>query len=78
MPYARRVVLGRLILVARIAGVLLIALAILDCPAARFLTGHYAGLFELLGSLALLIVGTAWLFGVALLIRFFDDALSRN
>ena len=73
-----RLVLGRLIIIARIAGLLLIALAILGFPPIRSLTGRYAGIFELTESLALLFVGIVWLFGITLFIRFFDDYFSRN
>ena len=78
MAGIHRVVLGRLIVAARVLGLLLIVLAIFEFPAARLLTGRYADFIQWLGALALLIGGVAWLFGVALLIRFFDDALSRN
>ena len=78
MAGPQRVVLGRLIVAARVLGAFLIMLAILEFPAARILTGRYTGFVEMLGSLVLLAVGIAWLFGVAVLIRFFDDALSRN
>ena len=78
MSNTKRVVLGPLIVAARAAGVLLIALAILTFPTIRALVGSYGGFFDWLGSFVLLLVGIAWLFGLAWLIRFFDDALSRN
>lgn len=74
----KRRVLGHLIISARIIGLLLIILAILDFPAMQFLTGPYAHFLGLLGSVVLLIVGVLWLFGISLLIRFFDQCLSGN
>ncbi|HXU47459.1 MAG TPA: hypothetical protein VN727_00310 [Candidatus Binatia bacterium] len=73
-----RRVLGGLIFWARMAGLLLIILALLDLPQMHFLTGRYASLFDVIAAIALLLVGIIWLFGVTLLIRFFDHYLSRN
>lgn len=75
--YQRRA-LGALIWVARIVGVLLIALAILQLPWMRPLVGRFADLFGFAGSIALLLAGLAWFFTIGMLIRFFDDYLSRN
>jgi VanZ family protein len=74
----QRRVLGGLIFWARMAGFLLVVLAVLCLPGMQFVTGRYAGLVDVIASLALLLVGLVWLFGVSMLIRFFDDYLSRN
>lgn len=74
----RRVALGGLIFVARLLGVLLIGVAILGLPAMRPVVGRYADIFGFVGSVVLVIVGIAWLISVGILIRFFDDYLSRN
>lgn len=74
----QRRMLGGLIFWARTAGLLLIVLAVLCLPGMQFLTGRYAQLLDVIGSVALLLVGIVWLFGVTMLIRFFDHYLSRN
>jgi hypothetical protein len=70
--------LGGMILAAKLFGALLIAAAILELPAMRSFTGRYADLFVSIGAVLLLLLGAAWLFTVGMLIRFFDDYLSRN
>jgi hypothetical protein len=75
---AKRRAIGAVIVVARILGWLLIALAILGLPQMRFLTGSLAGIFRWLSSLALVLAGIAWLVAVELFIRFFDQYLSHN
>jgi len=74
----KRPVIGVLKMVARIAGWLLIALAILGLPQMRFLTGSLEGTFRLLSSGALVLAGVVWLIAVELLLRFFDQYMSRN
>lgn len=74
----KRRILGGLIFWARMAGLLLAILAILDLPAMQFLTGPYAPIFNVIAAIALFLIGIVWLFGVTLLIRFFDHYLSRN
>lgn len=78
MINGQRRVLGGLILGARLTGVLLIALAVLCLPGMEFLTGRYTRVLSGAGSVVLLIVGIAWLFGVSMLVRFFDSYLSRH
>lgn len=74
----RRPVIGVLKMVARIAGWLLIVLAILGLPQMRFLTRNLEGTFRMFSSGALLIAGIVWLVVVELLLRFFDQYMSRN
>ena len=74
----RRIVFGGLIVAARLVGVLLIGVAVLELPAMRPVVGRYADLFGFVGSIALLLVGIVWLISVRMLIRFFDDYFSRN
>jgi len=74
----RRPVIGVFKMVARILGWLLIVLAILGLPQMRFLTGGLEGSFRFLASLAAVLAGIAWLVGVELFFRFFDQYLSRN
>jgi hypothetical protein len=62
----------------RAFGWILIGLAILSIPPMRFLTGRLAVSFGLLSSLALGLVGIAWLVGVKSFLHFFDRYLSRN
>lgn len=74
----KRRVLGIAIVVARILGWLLIALAVLGLPQMRFLTRSLGDIFPWLSFLALVLAGIAWLIAVELFIRFFDQYLSRN
>lgn len=74
----QRLVLGVVIRVTRTFGWILIALAILGLPQMRSLTGRLAVSFGLLTSVALGLGGVAWLIGVELFLRFFDQYLSRN
>lgn len=74
----RRPVIGIFKMVARILGWLLIVVAILGLPQLRFLTGSLESSFRLLSSLALVFAGVAWLVLVELLLRFFDQYMSRN
>jgi hypothetical protein len=74
----RRPVIGMLKMAARILGWLLIVLAILALPQMHFLTGSLEGSFRFLASLAAVLAGIAWLVGVELFFRFFDQYLSRN
>jgi hypothetical protein len=79
MPFRQqRSVLGGLIVWARMAGLLLIVLGVLCLPGMQFLTGRYARPLEVIASVALLLAGIGWLFGVSVLVRFFDGYLSRN
>lgn len=74
----KRQVLGVVVRVTRAMGLILIVLAILGLPQMRFLTGRLAVSFELIMSVALGLAGVAWLVGVQLFLRFFDEYLSRN
>jgi hypothetical protein len=74
----KRRVIGVVVIVARVLGGLLIALAILGLPQMRFLTGRLASSLGLLSSVALVVAGIAWLVAVELFVRFFDQYLSRN
>jgi len=74
----RRPVIGVLKMVARIAGWLLIVLAILGLPQMRFLTGNLEGIFRVFSSGALVVAGVVWLVLVELFLRFFDQYMSRN
>ena len=73
-----RLVFSAPLRISRAFGWILIALAILGMPQMQFLTGHLAGSFGLLSSLALGAAGIAWLIGVELFLLFFDRYLSRN
>jgi hypothetical protein len=75
---SNRQVFGVAIGVTRTMGLILIALAILGLPQMRFLTGRLAISFDLIMSIALGLMGVAWLVGVRLFVRFFDRYLSRN
>jgi len=74
----RRPVIGLLKIVLRVLGWLPIVLAVLGLPQMRFLTGSLEGSFRLVSSLALVIAGVVWLVAVELLLRFFDQFMSRN
>jgi hypothetical protein len=74
----KRLLMGRIIIVARILGGVLIALAILDLPQMQFLPEGLEYTFRWISSAALIVAGTAWLVGVHLFIKFFDQYLSRN
>ncbi|HKV47028.1 MAG TPA: hypothetical protein VJN69_02970 [Candidatus Acidoferrales bacterium] len=74
----QRRVLGGLIFWARVTGLVLVILAVLDLPGMQFLTGRYTSLFDAVAAIVLLLVGIVWLFGVSFLVRFFDHYLSRN
>ena len=74
----RRIVFGGLIVAARLVGILLIGVAVLELPAMRPIVGPYADLFGFVGSIVLLFAGVVWLLSVRMLIRFFDDYFSRN
>jgi hypothetical protein len=63
--------------IGRAIGGILIALAILSIPGIKALTG-LAGGFKLVSSLALGLLGIAWVVGLELLLHFFDQYLSRN
>lgn len=69
--------LRSIVWVARATGWLLIAVAILNVLPFGFL-GPLAGGFKLLASLALGLLGIAWVVGLELFLRFFDRYLSRN
>jgi hypothetical protein len=73
-----RRVLGGVFAAARIAGLTLIAIGILNLPAIRLHLAHYDALVDLIVSVVLILVGTLWLFLVGWTIRFFDDFLSRH
>src|SRR5450755_1585878 len=74
----KRLLMGKIIIAARILGGILIALAILDLPQMEFLPAGLVETFRLISSIALVVAGIAWLVGVQLFIRFFDQYLSRN
>jgi len=74
----KRPVIGTFKMAARIVGWLLVVLAILGLPQMRFLTGSLEGSFRLLSSLALVFAGIAWLVAVELILKFFDQYMSRN
>jgi hypothetical protein len=74
----KRRLMGNVIIVARILGGILMALAILDVPQMQFLPVALANTFRWISSIALLVAGIAWLVAVQLFIRFFDQYLSRN
>jgi hypothetical protein len=74
----KRLLMGRIIIVARILGGVLIALAILDLPQMQFLPHGLEYAFRWISSAALMVAGIAWLVGVHLFIKFFDQYLSRN
>ena len=63
--------------VARATGWVLIALAILSVLQIGALA-QSAGGFRLLASVALGVLGIAWVIGLELLLRLFDRYLSRN
>jgi hypothetical protein len=77
MAFKRRM-MGKIIIAARILGGILIALAILSLPQVEFLPAGLADTFRWISSIALMVAGIAWLVGVQLFIRFFDQYLSRN
>jgi len=77
MPAKRRI-MGAWVWAARFFGVGLIALGILGLYPLRFLTGRLAFSFGVISGVALMLVGVAWLVGVRLFLRFFDQYLSRN
>jgi len=72
----RRALRG-IVWVARTAGWVWIALAILNAPQIGILT-HVATSFRLLGSIALGCLGIAWVVGLELCLRSFDRYLSSN
>ena len=74
----RRRVVGIAVCVARVMGLLFVALAILSLPAMRSVTGNLAASLALVSSLALGFLGIVWLIGVQVFLRFFDQFLSRN
>ena len=63
--------------VARAIGWVLVALAILSIPQIGAFT-RLEGSFRLLSSLALGLLGVAWIVGLELFLRFFDRYLSRD
>ncbi len=69
--------LRRIVWVGRATGWVLIVLAILNVPQIGALTG-LAGGFRVLMSVALGVLGIAWVVGLGLFLRFFDRYLSRN
>jgi hypothetical protein len=73
-----RIVFNSALLITRVFGWILIALAILGIPQMRFVIGRFAVGFGLLSSLMLGLAGIAWLVGVKLFLHFFDRYLSRN
>jgi hypothetical protein len=73
-----RIVFGTALRISRAFGWILIALAILSIPQMRFLLGRLAVSLGLLSSIVLGLLGTAWLVGVKVFLRFFDRYLSRN
>jgi hypothetical protein len=73
-----RIVFGAALRISRAFGWILIALAILSIPQMRFLLGRLAVSLGLLSSIVLGLLGTAWLVGVKVFLRFFDRYLSRN
>ncbi len=58
---------------SRAMGWILIAFAILNLPQIQLVDG-----FRLLSSVALGVVGIAWVVGLELFLHFFDRYLSRN
>jgi len=70
--------LGSLIISGRIAGIVMIAIAVLDFPATHRALGRYDTLVDLIGSITLAFLGIAWLVVLGWLIKFFDEFLSRN
>ena len=75
---AKRRVLGVVIGIARIAGWLAIAIAILSIAPIRNLMGPLSGSVSVLASVALLLGGALWLIAVEVFIKFLDQYLSRN
>ena len=73
-----RVVFGVVLVVTRMIGWILIALAVLGLLHVRSHTEYLALSFSLLTSVALGLVGVAWLVGVEMFLRFFDRYLSPN
>jgi len=73
-----RRVLGGVFIAARVAGLILIAIGILNLPAIRLVLAHYDALIDLVVSLILMGVGALWLVLLSWMIRFFDDFLSRH
>jgi hypothetical protein len=69
---------GALLWAARIAGWIVIAVAILGLPQMRNLTGRLAPSLGLIMSVTLALAGAAWLLAVRVFLHFFDRYLSRN
>lgn len=74
----RRRIMGGAVVLARVLGLLVVAVAILGLPQMRSVTGPFAPAFQVLTCAVLAVFGVAWLAGVKLFLRFFDQCLSRN
>ena len=74
----RRMILGSIIFGARVLGLFLIALAILNFPQMHLVTRQLSATVGFISSLALGLAGTAVFIGVKLFVNFFDQYLSRN
>lgn len=75
---ARRAVIGIASGAARTVGAILLAVSILAMPQMQIVTGRFAAIFQVLCCVALASVAIAWLVGVRVFLRFFDQYLSRN
>lgn len=75
---SNRQVFGVLLGAARIAGWIVIAVAILGLPQMRNLTGRFAPSLGLIMSVTLALTGAVWLLAVRVFVHFFDRYLSRN
>jgi len=73
-----RQVFGALLWAARIAGWIVITVAVLGLPQMRNLTGRFAPSLGLIMSVTLVVAGAAWLLAVRAFLNFFDRYLSRN
>lgn len=60
----RRRIMGGAVVLAKVLGLLLVAVAILGLPQMRSITGRFAPTLEVLPRVGLGLVGIAWLAGV--------------
>ena len=77
MRATNRRALRVIVWISRTIGWTLVVLAVLSVPRIRALTG-LAGYLRLFSSLALGLLGIAWVVGLELFLHFFDRYLSRN
>jgi hypothetical protein len=69
--------LRKIVWISRSLGWILVALAVLNIPQIGAIT-HLGGLFRLVSSVALVVLGILWLLVLELFLHFFDRYLSNN